>query len=175
MTLTLFFNTWSGQGIHMTRHVNIFMKLTASFNMFKRECSGQGRGLITPLHLKCYISCPTWPDIRLWIFKPDIICSCQYCLVRYRPTSVHVLCVLTILMELYYKSQKVHSECIVNVDFMLGQRCRWLTYINPPLSIPQRKRNRSTPAQCFPKQRVVVTITAQMLLLSLSYTKTSLQ
>ena len=55
-------------------------------------------------------------------------------LVRYMPTSVHVSCVLT----------------MVNVDFMLGQRGRRLTYINPPLSIPQRKHDRSTPAQCFP-------------------------
>ena len=36
-----------------------------------------------------------------------------------------------------------------NVDFMLGQRRRILTYINPPLSIPQHKHDRSTPAQCF--------------------------
>ena len=41
---------------------------------------------------------------------------------------------------------------MVNVDFMLGQRRRRLTYINPPLSIPQRKHDRSrpTPAQSFP-------------------------
>ena len=46
-------------------------------------------GLTSSIHLKCHISCPTWPDI-LWIFKLDIMWSCQYCLVRYRPTSVHV-------------------------------------------------------------------------------------
>ena len=42
---------------------------------------------------------------------------------------------------------------MINVDFMLGQRHRRLTYINPPLSIPQHKHDRSTPAtpaQCFP-------------------------
>ena len=33
-------------------------------------------------------------------------------------------------------------------DFMLGQRHRLLTYINPPLSIPQRKHDMPTPAQC---------------------------
>ena len=39
---------------------------------------------------------------------------------------------------------------MVNVDFMLGQRRRRLTYINPPLSIPQRKHDRPTSAQYFP-------------------------
>ena len=34
-----------------------------------------------------------------------------------------------------------------NVDFILGQRRRRLTYINPSLSITH---DRSTPAQCFP-------------------------
>ena len=81
----------------MATQVTIFIKLTASFNMFKRGWGGPGRGLTTSLLLKSYVSCPTWPDI-LWIFKPDIMCSCQYCLVRYRPTSVYVLCVLTILI-----------------------------------------------------------------------------
>ena len=38
---------------------------------------------------------------------------------------------------------------MVNADFMLGQRRRQLTYINPALSILQRKHDRSTPAQCF--------------------------
>ena len=33
---------------------------------------------------------------------------------------------------------------MVNVDFMLGQRRRRLTYINSPLAIQQRKQNRST-------------------------------
>ena len=35
------------------------------------------------------------------------------------------------------------------VDFMLGQRRRQLTYINPALSILEHKQDRSTPAQCF--------------------------
>ena len=85
----------------MARQVTIFMKLTASFNMFKRGWGrpGGGGGLTTPLHLKCYISCPTWPD-NLWIFKLDIMCSCPHCLVRYRPTSVHVSCV-TVVIDLY--------------------------------------------------------------------------
>ena len=39
---------------------------------------------------------------------------------------------------------------MVNVDFMLGQRRRQLTYINPALSILQRKQHWSTRAQCFP-------------------------
>ena len=73
----------------MVRQVNIFMKLTASFKMFEREWGGPGMGLDTSLHLKCHSSCPTWPDI-LWIFKPDIMCSWQYWLVKYRPTYVHV-------------------------------------------------------------------------------------
>ena len=51
-----------------------FHEITASFNMFKTR-GGQGTGLTTSLHLKCHILCPTWPDI-LWIFKPDIMCSC---------------------------------------------------------------------------------------------------
>ena len=38
---------------------------------------------------------------------------------------------------------------MVNVDFMLGQRCRQLTYINPALPTLQRKQDRSTPIQCF--------------------------
>ena len=41
---------------------------------------------------------------------------------------------------------------MVNVDFMLSQRRRRLRYINPPLSIPQRKHDGpiyTTPAQCF--------------------------
>ena len=38
---------------------------------------------------------------------------------------------------------------MVNVDFMLGQRRKQLAYINPALSILQRKQDRSTPAQCF--------------------------
>ena len=46
-------------------------------------------------------------------------------------------------------SQKIHSKHMVNADFMLGQRRRRLTYINPTLAILQRKHNRSTPAQCY--------------------------
>ena len=65
------------------------------------------------------------------------MCSFKYCLVRYRPTSVHVSCILTILVKLLYISQKIHSKHIVNVDFMLGQRRRRLAYINPTLSILQ--------------------------------------
>ena len=38
---------------------------------------------------------------------------------------------------------------MVNADFMLGQRRRQLVYINPALSILQRKQDRSTPTQCF--------------------------
>ena len=102
----------------MARQVTIFMELTASFNMFKRGWGGPGRGLTTLLHLKSYIFCPFWPDI-LWLFKPYIMSYCQYCLMRYRPISL---------------------------DVMLGQRLRRLTYINPPLSIPQRKLDRSTQA-----------------------------
>ena len=44
----------------MARQVTIFMEL---------GWGGPGRGLTTSLHLKCHISCPTWPDI-LWIFGP---------------------------------------------------------------------------------------------------------
>ena len=65
----------------MAKQETIFIKLTASFNMFKRGWGGSGRALTTSLHLKCYILCPTWPDI-LWIFEPDIMCSYQYRLVR---------------------------------------------------------------------------------------------
>ena len=39
---------------------------------------------------------------------------------------------------------------MVNVDFMLGQRRRQLTYNNPALSIIQHKQNSSTPALSFP-------------------------
>ena len=52
---------------------------------------------------------------------PDIMCSCQYCLVIYRPTSVHASCVLTILSKivvLYNKSEdgqrsedEIHVQC----------------------------------------------------------------
>ena len=38
---------------------------------------------------------------------------------------------------------------MVNVDFMLGQHCRQLAYINPALLILQRKQDMSTSAQCF--------------------------
>ena len=38
---------------------------------------------------------------------------------------------------------------MVNVDFILGQRRGQLTYINPALSILQRKQDGSAPAQCF--------------------------
>ena len=38
---------------------------------------------------------------------------------------------------------------MINVDFMLSQRRRQLTYINPALSILQRKHDRSTLVQCF--------------------------
>ena len=38
---------------------------------------------------------------------------------------------------------------MVNVDFMLGQRRKQFAYINPALSILQRKQDRSTQAQCF--------------------------
>ena len=38
---------------------------------------------------------------------------------------------------------------MLNVDVMLGQPRRLLTYINPALSILQRKHDRSTRAQCF--------------------------
>ena len=81
----------------MAKQVTFFMKLTASFDMFSRGWGGPERGSTTSLHLKSYISCPTWPDI-LWIFNPDIMCSYQYCLVRYRPTSVNISCVLTNLI-----------------------------------------------------------------------------
>ena len=63
--------------------------------MFKRGWGGPGRGLTTSLHLKCYISCPTWPDI-LWILKPDIMCSCQYCLVRCRAYAYICTCIMCI-------------------------------------------------------------------------------
>ena len=46
-------------------------------------------------------------------------------------------------------SQKIHSKHMGNVDFMLSQHHRRLTYINPTLSIIQHKHNRSTPAQRF--------------------------
>ena len=39
---------------------------------------------------------------------------------------------------------------------MLGQRRRQLSYINPLLSIPQRKHDRLTLAQCFPNVGPVV-------------------
>ena len=93
----------------MARQVTIFMKLKASFKMFRKGWGGPRRGLTTSLHLICYISCQTWPDI-LRIFKPDIMCSCQYCLVRYMLTSVHVSCVLTIVV--LYKSE---DTSIINV------------------------------------------------------------
>ena len=38
---------------------------------------------------------------------------------------------------------------MINVDFMFGQRRRQFTYINPALSILQRKHDRSTLVQCF--------------------------
>ena len=38
---------------------------------------------------------------------------------------------------------------MVNVDFMLGQRRRQLVYINPALSILQRKQDKFTLAKCF--------------------------
>ena len=92
------------------------MKLTASLNLFNRGWGGPGRGLTTSLHLKCYIWCSTWPNI-LWIFMPDIICSCQYCPMRYRPTSVHVSCVLTNLhctsIVLLYKAINTWSMLIL--------------------------------------------------------------
>ena len=46
-----------------------------------------------------------------------------------------------ILILLYYISQKTHSKYIVNVDIMLGQRC---------------KNDRPTLAQCFPNVGPVV-------------------
>ena len=52
----------------------------------------------------------------------------------------HVIDYLSIVV--LYKS--------VNVNFELGQRRRQLIYINPPLSISERKHERSTLAQCFP-------------------------
>ena len=104
----------------MARHVTILMKLTASFDMFKKGWGGPGRGLTTSLQLKCYISWPTWPDI-LWIFRPDIMCSCQYCLARYRPTSVHIMCIDYPSIVVLYKSE---DTSMINVDFMLGQRDR---------------------------------------------------
>ena len=62
--------------------------------------------------------------------------------MRYSPTSDYPSIVV-----LY--SQRMHSKHMVNADFMLGQGHRWLTYINPTLSILQRKHKRSTSAQCF--------------------------
>ena len=35
---------WSDQGIHVARHVTIFMKLAASFNLFNRGWGGPGGG-----------------------------------------------------------------------------------------------------------------------------------
>ena len=80
--------------------------------------SGPGRGLITSLHLICYIWCPTWPDI-LCIFNPDIMCSCQYCLVRlyaYICTCIMFIDYSTIVV--LYKSEdgqksedELHGQC----------------------------------------------------------------
>ena len=71
------------------------------------------------------------------------MCSCQYCLMRYRPTSVHVSCVLTILLvKFYYISIYTWSMLILCWASVM-------TYINPALLILQRKHDRSTPAQCF--------------------------
>ena len=58
----------------MAKHMTIFMKIPASFDMFKRGWGGPERGLTTSLHLKCYISCPTLLHF-LWIFKPDRDCT----------------------------------------------------------------------------------------------------
>ena len=51
------------------------------------------------------------------------------------PTSIVILYKLIIHM--------------LNVDFKLVRRRRQFTYINPALSILQRKQDRSTLAQCF--------------------------
>ena len=46
---------------------------------------------------------------------------------------------------------------------MLAQRRRQLTYINPALSILQRKQDRSTPAQCFHNGKIRLSNVAFML------------
>ena len=58
------------------------------------------------------------------------------------------MCIYCPNIVVLYKSE---DTSMINVDFMLAQRRRRLTYINPPLSIPQSEHNRSTVAQCFPK------------------------
>ena len=50
-----------------------------------------------------------------------------------------------------YQSEDISKDIsMIKIDIMLGQCHTRLTNINPPLSIPQRKHNRSAPAQCFP-------------------------
>ena len=57
------------------------------------------------------------------------------------------MCIYYPNIVVFYKSE---DASMINVDFMLGQRRRRLTYINLPLSISQRKHDRSAPAQCYP-------------------------
>ena len=92
-----------------------FYESNSLFNLINRGRGGPGWCLTTSLHLKCYIWCSTWSDIW-WIFRPEIICSCQYCLMRYKPSSVHVSCVLAILqVQFYYISQYTHGQCWFDV------------------------------------------------------------
>ena len=79
--------------------------------MFQRGGGvGVRRCLTRSLHLKFYISCSTWPDI-LWLFRPDIMCSCQYCLVRYRPICIVCFDYPTIVVS--YNSENIWSMLIL--------------------------------------------------------------
>ena len=53
---------------NIARHVTILMKLTPSFNMFKRGWGWPGRDLTTSLHLN--VICRV--QLGLWIFRPGI-------------------------------------------------------------------------------------------------------
>ena len=69
--------TWSGQGVHMARQVTMFMKLAASFKMFKRGWGRPGRGLTRSLH-------------KHVIFRVQLgLISCEYLsLTIYVPVSI---------------------------------------------------------------------------------------
>ena len=99
--------TWSSQGIHMASHVTIFMKLTASYNMFKRGWVDQGgvwlHHYILNAIFHVQLGLTSCGYLSLTLCAP----VCQYCLVRYRPTSVHVciMCIDYPNIVVLYKSE----------------------------------------------------------------------
>ena len=107
-------NTWPGQGIHKDKTMWNCYEISINSATFRKGWWGPERGLTTSLNLKCYVSYSTW------IFRPDILCPCQYGLVN--------------IMYIYWLSQ--HSS-IVRIGCLSSRLCINITPNNSEVSSVQ--------------------------------------